>query len=297
MPSDFIPDKRQVRNAFEKAAISYDQSAVLQREVSNRMFERLELIKYMPGRILDAGCGTGYGSRKLAGRYPDSQLLAADIAVGMLQQSRLQDEQQQGGGLRFWPFRKKSGVQYACVDIEQLPFKDESIDMVWSNLTLQWCSDLERTFREINRVLTTDGLLMFSTLGPDTLKELRHAFAQVDQYAHVNRFIDMHDIGDLLVHNRFATPVMDMEYITLTYDDVRSVMHDLKAIGAHTVVQGRHSGLTGKTKWQKVIAYYEAMRANGKLPATFEVVYGHAWKLPPRQTVVTPEIRRQILME
>ncbi len=296
MSSDFILDKRQVRHAFERAAAGYDQSAVLQREVSNRMFERLELIKYMPGRILDAGSGTGYGSRKLVERYPDSLLLAVDIALGMLQQSRFQAEQQ-GSGLRFWPFRKKSSVRYACVDIEQLPFKDESIDMVWSNLTLQWCNDLERTFREMNRVLTTDGLFMFSTLGPDTLKELRHAFAQVDQYAHVNRFIDMHDIGDLLVHSRFATPVMDMEYITLTYDDMRSVMCDLKAIGAHTVAQGRHSGLTGKTKWQKVIAHYDTMRTNGKLPATFEVVYGHAWKLPPKQTVVTPEIRRQILME
>ncbi len=296
MPSDFILDKRQVRNAFERAAARYDQSAVLQREVSNRMFERLELIKYMPDRILDAGSGTGYGSRKLAKRYPDSQLLAVDIALGMLQQSRAQNGLQDGG-LRFWPFRKKGGVQYACVDIEQLPFKDESIDMVWSNLTLQWCNDLEHTFREMNRVLTTDGLLMFSTLGPDTLKELRYAFAQVDQYAHVNRFIDMHDIGDLLVHSRFATPVMDMEYITLTYEDVRSVMYDLKAIGAHTVVQGRHSGLTGKTKWQKVITHYETLRVNGKLPATFEVVYGHAWKLPPKKIVLTPEIRRQILME
>ncbi len=296
MHSDFILNKRQVRNAFEKAAASYDQSAVLQREVSNRMFERLELIKYMPERILDAGSGTGYGSRKLAKRYPDSQLLAADIALGMLLQSRSQEERPSGGS-RFWPFRKKSTVQYACVDIEQLPFKDGSIGMVWSNLTLQWCNDLDRIFREINRVLSTDGLIMFSTLGPDTLKELRHAFAQVDQYAHVNRFIDMHDIGDLLVHNRFATPVMDMEYITLTYDDVRSVMHDLKAIGAHTVGQGKRPGLTGKAKWRQVIAHYETLRANGKLPATFEVVYGHAWKLPPKQTVVTPELRRQILME
>ncbi|MDC8444420.1 MAG: malonyl-ACP O-methyltransferase BioC [Nitrosomonas sp.] len=296
MHSDFILDKRQVRNAFEKAAASYDQSAVLQREVSNRMFGRLELIKYMPDRILDAGSGTGYGSRKLAKRYPESQLLAADIAVGMLRQSRSQEERQRSGS-RFWPFRKKSGAHYACVDIEQLPFKDESIDMVWSNLTLQWCNDLDRTFREINRVLSADGLIMFSTLGPDTLKELRHAFAREDQYAHVNRFVDMHDIGDLLVHNRFATPVMDMEYITLTYDDVLGVMRDLKAIGAHTVVQGKHPGLTGKAKWQRIVAQYETFRVNGKLPATFEVVYGHAWKLPPKQTVVTPELRRQILME
>lgn len=299
MDSDFILDKRQVRSAFDRAAAGYDQSAVLQREVCDRMFERLGYIKYQPERILDAGSGTGYGSRKLAERYPDSPLLAVDIALGMLQQAQRQEQEKntrQSGWQRFWPFGK-SRVQHVCADIEQLPVKSERFGMVWSNLALQWCNDLGRTFKEINRLLVSDGLFMFSTFGPDTLKELRQAFAQTDQYPHVSRFIDMHDIGDLLVHNRFATPVMDMEYITLTYDDVLGVMRDLKAIGAHNAAQDRRRGLTGKSRWQQAIAYYETLRSNGKLPATFEVVYGHAWKLPPKKTVLTPEIRKQILME
>jgi malonyl-CoA O-methyltransferase len=135
---------------------------------------------------------------------------------------------------------------------------------------------------------------MFSTFGPDTLKELRQSFARVDAFSHVNRFIDMHDIGDLLVHNGFSTPVMDMEYITLTYPDVTSVMRDLKAIGAHNVTQGRHQGLMGKNNWQKAIAEYEKLRCDGRLPATFEVVYGHAWKPQSRKSVLTPETRRQL---
>ena len=135
---------------------------------------------------------------------------------------------------------------------------------------------------------------MFSTFGPDTLKELRQAFARIDGYQHVNWFADMHDIGDLLVNNRFSTPVMDMEYITLTYDDVITVMRDLKAIGAHNVLQGRQQGLMGKNKWRQVICEYEKLRRDGKLPTTFEVVYGHAWKPFDPRSILTPETRRQL---
>lgn len=291
MKPDYILDKRQLRNAFESAASSYDQAAVLQREISDRMFARLDYIKYLPDKILDAGSGTGYGTQKLEVRYPSSCLMAVDIAWAMLQKAKPIEP----WWYRFWPFYKRQ-TQYICADIECLPVRDESVGMVWSNLALQWCNDLERTFSEINRVLKTDGLFMFSTFGPDTLKELRRAFERVDTFVHVNQFIDMHDIGDLLVHSRFATPVMDMEYITVTYDEVMGIMHDLKAIGAHNVTNGRRQGLTGKTKWQRVIDQYETMRSNGKLPATFEVIYGHAWKLPPKQSVLTPEIRKQILM-
>lgn len=291
MKSDFILDKRQLRNAFERAAASYDQAAVLQREISDRMFSRLDYIKYLPDSILDAGSGTGYGTQKLSVRYPNSHLVAVDIAWSMLQQAK----PTKSWWSRFWPSYKRQ-TQYICADIECLPVRDESVGMVWSNLALQWCNDLERTFREFNRVLKTDGLFMFSTFGPDTLKELRQAFEKADAFVHVNQFIDMHDIGDLLVHNRFATPVMDMEYITVTYDEVMGIMYDLKAIGAHNVAKDRQQGLTGKTKWQRVIDQYETMRSNGKLPATFEVIYGHAWKLPPKQSVITPEIRKQILM-
>ena len=288
MNSEHTLNKKHVRNAFERAAASYDQAAVLQREISNRMFSRLEYIKYLPDVILDAGGGTGYGTQQLARRYPASQLIVVDIALAMLSQARPNTTWWQ----RLLPLQQH--IYYVCADIEQMPVKSDSVGMVWSNLALQWCNDLDRTFAEMHRILRTDGLLMFSTFGPDTLKELRQSFAQVDTYSHVNRFIDMHDIGDLLVHNGFATPVMDMEYITLTYSNVISVMHDLKAIGAHNALLGRQQGLMGKNKWHKAISEYEKLRRDGKLPATFEVVYGHAWKPLDRRSVLTPETRRQL---
>ncbi len=289
MNSDHVLDKRLVRNAFERAARSYDQSAVLQREVGNRMMERLDYIKYSPQVIVDAGSGTGYGSRQLTSRYPNSKIVAMDIAWQMLVQARPEKNWWQ----RLLPIHKTRDI-YLCADIEQLPLSEASVGMVWSNLALQWCNDLNKTFSEINRVLCVEGLIMFSTFGPDTLKELRQAFSQADGYSHVNQFVDMHDIGDLLVHNGFTTPVMDMEYITLTYDDVTSVMRDLKAIGAHNVTQGRRQGLMGKTAWKRAIDQYELLRQDGKLPATFEVVYGHAWKPKSLKGILTPETRRHI---
>lgn len=289
MNSEHMLDKKQLRAAFERAAPSYDQTAVLQHEVSNRMLSRLEYIKYQPAVILDAGSGTGYGGQRLAKRYPASQLIAVDIAWAMLSHARPHIAWWQ----RWLPLCKPQ-ISYVCADIEQIPIKNDSVGLIWSNLALQWCNDLEHTFAEMHRILRADGLLMFSTFGPDTLKELRQSFAQADAYDHVNRFVDMHDIGDLLLNNRFSTPVMDMEYITLTYDDVISVMRDLKAIGAHNVMQGRQPGLMGKNKWQKAIAAYEKLRCSGKLPATFEVVYGHAWKPRDPRSILTPETRRQL---
>jgi malonyl-CoA O-methyltransferase len=171
-----------------------------------------------------------------------------------------------------------------CADIEALPVAANSVGLVWSNLTVQWCNDLPATFVELHRVLKTEGLLMFSTFGPDTLKELRQAFSGVDGHNHLNRFADMHDIGDMLVQAGFADPVMDMEMLTLTYDDVRAVLQDLKTIGAHNATAGRAQGLMGKNAWARLIENYERLRSNGKLPATFEVVYGHAWKPQPRTT-------------
>lgn len=265
-------DKRQLRHSFERAAAGYDQAAVLQREVCERMLSRLDCIKIAPAAILDAGSGTGYGSCKLARRYPAARLTAVDIASAMHLQAR--------AVMPWWRRLLLAGVSrtaYVCGDIEALPLKNSCIDMVWSNLALQWCNHLGCAFAEAHRVLQDGGLFMFSTFGPDTLKELRRAF-EGDNHNHTNRFTDMHDIGDMLVQSGFATPVMDMETITLTYDDVIGMMRDLKAIGAHNVTQGRQRGLTGKHAWQKAMSRYEALRTEGKLPATFEVVYGHAWK-------------------
>jgi malonyl-CoA O-methyltransferase len=266
-----------MRRSFSRAAAGYDATAVLQREVCTRMLERLDYIKMKPARLLDAGSGTGWGGRQLAAKYPDAQIIALDIAIGMLQTA-----QSRSG---WWKKLFGGGRQMAvCGDVEALPLAPNSIEMVWSNLAVQWCNDLPATFVELHRVLKVEGLLMFSTLGPDTLKELRLAFNGVDGHNHLNRFADMHDVGDMLVQAGFSEPVMDMEYMTLTYDDVRGVLQDLRGIGAHNATQGRGQGLMGKNAFALLLENYEKLRREGKLPATYEIVYGHAWKPQPRVT-------------
>lgn len=276
--NEFVIDKKMMRRAFSRAAATYDASAVLQREVCTRMLERLEYIKLKPARLLDAGSGTGWGGRQLAERYPDAEILSLDIAIGMLQNAK--------SHASWWQKLFGDGRQMAvCADVEALPLPGNSIEMAWSNLAVQWCNDLPATFIELHRVLKVEGLLMFSTFGPDTLKELRHAFNGVDGNNHLNRFADMHDVGDMLVQAGFSEPVMDMEYITLTYDDVRGVLQDLKAIGAHNTTQGRGKGLMGKNAFNRLLENYEKLRREGKLPATYEIVYGHAWKPTTRVTL------------
>jgi malonyl-CoA O-methyltransferase len=213
----------------------------------------------------------------LAEKYPAAQIVSLDIASGMLQAARSRSG---------WWRKLFGGAQtmQVCGDIEALPLAASSVEMVWSNLALQWCNDLPATFAGLHRVLKTEGLLMFSTFGPDTLKELRLAFGGVDGHNHLNRFADMHDIGDMLIHAGFAEPVMDMEYLTLTYGDVRGLLHDLKRIGAHNATAGRGQGMMGKNAWARLVENYERLRRDGKLPATYEVVYGHAWKPQPRTT-------------
>lgn len=274
--NEFEIDKHAVRRAFSRAALQYDAAAVMQREVCTRMLERLDYIRSKPSRVLDVGSGTGWGTRQLGERYPAAQVVALDIAMGMLQAAR---------GTSGWWRKLFAGnaPRYVCADVEALPLAAHSVDLVWSNLAVQWCNDLPATFVELHRVMKTDGLLMFSTFGPDTLKELRTAFSGVDGHNHLNRFTDMHDIGDMLLAAGFAEPVMDMEYITLTYNDVKAVMMDLRSIGAHNATTGRGTGMMGKAAWHKVLENYERMRRDGKLPATFEIVYGHAWKPQPRK--------------
>jgi malonyl-CoA O-methyltransferase len=275
--NEYEIDKQEVRRSFSKAAAKYDTGAVLQREVCLRMLQRLEYIKLQPQRILDAGSGTGWGTRRLAQLFPAAQVLELDIAIGMLHAAR------RSAGLWQKLFGSANQLQM-CADVENLPLSAGSVGMVWSSLALQWCNDLPETFIELHRVLCVNGLLIFSTFGPDTLKELRGAFEGIDEHNHLNRFADMHDIGDMLVSAGFSGPVMDMEYIMMTYQDVRSVLYDLKAIGAHNATAGRGRGLMGKNSWARLIDNYERLRTGGRLPATFEVVYGHAWKLQPRRT-------------
>ncbi len=261
-------DKQQIQRSFNRAAARYDEVAVLQREVGGRMLERMELIRLQPDTVLDIGAGTGWCSQVLLQRYRKARLISADLAPAMLHIAA-------GRGSVWKRWRRRHA--FVAADLEQLPFVDASVDLLFSNLTLQWCPDLKRTFSEIRRILKPGGLLMFSTFGPDTLKELRESWRAVDDYTHVSAFADMHDIGDLVLESQFTDPVMDSESFTLTYRDVRGLMRDLKILGARNATVGRQRSLTGKQRFARMTEVYENHRREGVLPATYEVVYGHAW--------------------
>lgn len=273
-------DQAEVRRAFDQAAAGYDAHAVLQREVCDRLLERLDFIALDPARVLDLGAGTGYGLERLRQRYPGAELLALDIAPSMLAVARARFP---APGLAdraralFTPHASRLAPHFTCADMSHLPLATDSVQLICSSLALQWAQDLEATLKGLHRVLAPGGLLMFATFGPDTLKELRAAFAGLDDAPHVNRFVDLHDIGDMLVHSGFTHPVMEMEMLTLTYPDLKALMIDLKGLGAHNSASGRRRGLFGKSAWARVQAAYETRRVAERLPASFEVIYGHAW--------------------
>ncbi|MFQ6021344.1 MAG: malonyl-ACP O-methyltransferase BioC [Acidiferrobacterales bacterium] len=274
--SDSIPpaimlDKRQARAAFERAADTYDDSAVLQREIANRMLERLDLIRCSPQRVLDVGCRTGHCSRALQKRYKGAVIVGVDLAYGMARAAQTQTH---------WRTRQR----FVCGDAETLPVADAAVDMIVSNLTLQWCTP-DTVFQEFARVLRPGGVLMFTSFGPDTLHELRAAWRAVDERPHVHTFLDMHDVGDALVRAGFAEPVMDVEHFTLTYPDVMALLRDLKRLGAHNVDRDRLRGLTGKASFASFKSAYEAHARDGLIPASYEAVYGHAWAAESRSRV------------
>lgn len=273
----YFIDKARVRASFDRAAESYDAAAVLQKRVREEMFSRLDLIKVSPQNILDLGCGTGHGSFALQKRFKSAKVFSLDLAFAMLQRTYAQQS----------IFKKTfSSKKLICADIENLPVAEGQMDVIWSNLAIQWCNDLDKSFDEIKRALKPNSLFIFSTFGPDTLKELRLASNSglEGTQTSISRFIDMHDIGDALTRNGFNAPILDVERYTLTYDDVRSVMVDLKSIGANNATAGRGRGLAGKGFLKNLAEQYEQFRqADGKLPATFEVVYGHAWTAEAKQ--------------
>jgi malonyl-CoA O-methyltransferase len=278
-----FPDKRAAQRAFERNAATYDAHAVLQREVGARLLAHLDPIRIDPARIVDLGCGTGGFLPELARRFPRAGLVGVDFARPMLRAAR--------GRTPAWRRALgRPGPRLVCADAEQLPLANGSAQFVFANLLVQWVRP-ERAFAEVSRVLATGGLFLFSTYGPDTLKELRGAFAAVDGGAHVHTFIDMHDVGDALVHAGLADPVMEAEGITVEYASVEALLRDLKQSGAQNALPGRARGLVGRKRWQRVVERYEALRRDAALPATYEVVYGHAWKTAPRSL---PDGRRII---
>ena len=270
-----FPEKRAVRRSFERAARTYDRHSALQAEVGKRLIEHLEGIRIEAKPVLDLGCGTGAGFDLLMSRFSMPEIVGLDIALPMLRLAR-----ERSPWFQRWLRMRLPGLVGG--DAECLPFAASSFQLVFSNLALQWCRP-DLVFPEAARVLKNDGLFIFSTFGPDTLKELRAAFATVDGAEHVNHFIDMHDLGDALVQAGFADPVMEMEVVTLEYSTVKDVARDLQAIGARNAMPGRPRGLAGRRRWERVTAAYETRRRNGALPATYEVIYGHAWKVPPRK--------------
>jgi malonyl-CoA O-methyltransferase len=269
--SDFHFDHRQVQRSFSRAARTYEQHDVLQQEVQQGLIERLEFNLTEPSCIVDVGAGTGRGTALLKKRHPKAQVIAIDLAVPMLQEAR-----HHSGWLR--PFAR------VCGDAQALPLPDASVDLLHSNLCYQWCEDLPRLFNECVRVLRPGGFFAFTTFGPDTLRELRSAWASTDEDAHVARFLDMHDLGDAMLGAGLKDPVLSVERYTLTYAEPQGLLRDLKGLGATNADTTRQRGLTGKTRYRRMLEAYEALRADGRIPATWEVVTAHAWGAPAGQS-------------
>lgn len=258
-------DKHNIAISFGRAASGYEQNAVLQKTVAERLLSRLDLLTIKPGWIADIGSGVGSTSRILADKYKSSRVIQIDLSQLMLLQSKSKAR------------KLFSRQHYCCADAENIPVATNKVDLAFSSLTYQWCNDTDRAFAEVKRILRPNGLFLFATLGPDTLKELRASWATVDDATHINTFFDMHDIGDALVRAGLESVVMDVEIITLNYPDCLRLMHDIKIVGAHNVNESRPKTLTGKQKMQRMITAYEKFRRGGVLPATYEIVYGHAW--------------------
>jgi len=281
-------DPRAVRRAFARAAATYDTAAVLQREVATRLAERLDYVRIAPAVVVDAGCGTGHAMAELAARYPQARVVGLDLALPMVQAAR--ERALRGRSLfrrllaPLAPARAGPAPWFVAADVNALPLAGVAVDLIWSNLALQWVNDLPRAFAEFRRTLKVGGLVAFSTFGPDTLKELRAAFARADGHTHTNRFVDMHDVGDMLVGAGFSDPVMEMEPLTLTYAEPAALLAELKTLGATNATRGRPRGLMGAARWRRMLDALERLRRDGRIPATFEVIYGHAWKGEPRRT-------------
>ncbi len=263
-------DRHAITRAFDRASASYDAVAALQERVRGELLTRLDELEIAPQSILDLGAGTGHGARALKRRHPRATVVAADIAPGMLERAHRQSR---------W-LRRFERVR---ADAYALPFRDGAFDLVFSNLMLQWCDDLDAVFAEITRVLKPGGLLLFSTFGPGTLAELREAWAAAgDPSNHVNHFFDAHALGSALMQAQLAEPVLVVDRIVARYPDVMSLMRELKAMGAHNVTQGRARGLTGRRRLAAMTQSYEALRRDGKLPATWEVIHASAWGVERR---------------
>ena len=260
----FRLDRGRLRAAFDRASAGYEAAAGLQARVATELLERLAAFQFAPRVVLDLGCGTGRVTRELKRRYPRALVVALDIAPGMLREARHNQ-----------PLWRRFARLNA--DALRLPLAGSSVDLVFSSLVLQWCEPLEQALAEVRRVLKPGGFFAFSTLGPDTLKELRAAWAEADGLTHVNRFLDVHDVGQRCAGSGLTEPVLDVDRIELAYPHPLALMRDLKAIGAHNVTAGRPRSLMGRARLKRMTEAYEAFRRGASLPATYEIIYGASW--------------------
>ena len=257
--------KHSVKAAFGNAVATYDDSAVVQREILNRLLAKLKLMSVDVKSLLDLGSGTGMAQSELCLRFGSNSYFPLDIALPMLE------------------FANKNISECVrtsvCADAEALPYKAEVFDVIFSASTLQWCNEITGVFTDCLRILRPKGLLIFSLFGPDTLHELRHSFAHVDSKPRVKSFTDMHELGDQLLQAGFSSPVMEAEKLTVEYSDPMQLLRDLKSTGATNKLADRPRGLLTKRQIEAVLNEYQQFRLpNGAYPATYEVVYGHAWK-------------------
>jgi len=271
-------DRRQVRAQFERAAPHYDAAAEVHREVGERLREHLDPVRFAPSLVLDLGAGTGRCTAALTRRYPRARLVAIDPARAMLQRARARR--------RWWSKR----TAYARGDAEQLPLRDACVDLLYSNLTLHWCQHLGAAMRELGRVSAPGALVALSTFGPDTLRELREAWAEVDARPHVHLLPDMHDVGDELVRAGFTGVVMESERLEVVYADLAALRRDLRGQGARNAASERARGLSGRRRGNAFASALEARFGAGEpIRVTYEVVYAHAWRVIRPEPMVSVE--------
>jgi len=255
---------RDVRRRFDRAAARFDAADFVHRLAFDELMQRLSPVTLQPQRILDLGCGTGSGSAPLARRFRGSQVIGMDASFAMLQCNARKKTL----------FAKRLALQG---DAARIPLQDGSVDLVVANMLLPWIDDLPGCLAEIARVTRKDGVFAFATLGPDSLSELRKAWRSVDEQWHVNAYPDMHDIGDALLQAGLRDPVLDVDYLTVTYRDTAALYRDLTSAGARNCLSGRRKTLTGKQRFRAMERLLATQENDGVLSLRLELVYGHAW--------------------
>ncbi len=255
----FSLDQQQVKHALGRAAGSYNQANILQKEIADRLLEQLNTLAIQPQCILDVSARTGYSALQLLQRYPNAEIISLDASLDLLSQSTAQTAR-------------------VCAQADRLPFQSAQFDLIVMNLAFDWLPEKLVGLQEWRRVLKPGGLFLFSALGPDTLYELRESFFAVDNQPHVHPFLDMHEIGDMLLKTNLSEPVVQSEYIQLTYKNLSRLFKDLRETGTTYAEKNRRKTFLGKNRWRSMLAHYQNfLDPNHKYRATFEIIYAVCW--------------------